>query len=83
MARYLAPYRMVICAAPAYLARYGTPGTPEDLADHLCLSHTVWTARNEWRLPGVEGEVRWKRDAVCAATMATRCARRRSPGPGC
>ncbi len=28
------------------------------------LSHTVWTARNEWRLPGVEGEVRWKRDAV-------------------
>lgn len=57
VARYLAPYRMVICAAPAYLARYGTPGTPEDLADHLCLSHTVWTARNEWRLPGVEGEV--------------------------
>ena len=64
VARYLAPYRMVICAAPAYLARYGTPGTPEDLTDHLCLSHTVWTARNEWRLPGVEGEVRWKRDAV-------------------
>ena len=64
VARYLAPYRMVICAAPAYLARYGTPGRPEDLADHLCLSHTVWTARNEWRLPGVEGEVRWKRDAV-------------------
>ncbi|HCI5657319.1 TPA: LysR family transcriptional regulator [Klebsiella variicola subsp. variicola] len=47
-----------------YLARYGTPGTPEDLADHLCLSHTVWTARNEWRLPGMEGEVRWKRDAI-------------------
>ncbi|MCI4450650.1 LysR family transcriptional regulator [Klebsiella variicola] len=64
VARYLAPYRMVICAAPAYLARYGTPGTPEDLADHLCLSHTVWTARNEWRLPGMEGEVRWKRDAI-------------------
>ncbi len=40
------------------------PGTPEDLADHLCLSHTVWTARNEWRLPGIEGEVRWKRDAI-------------------
>ncbi|PCR40791.1 hypothetical protein CQA81_05445 [Klebsiella pneumoniae] len=55
VARYLAPYRMVICAAPAYLARYGTPGTPEDLADHLCLSHTVWTARNEWRLPGRRG----------------------------
>ena len=35
-----------------------------DLVDHLCLSHTVWTARNEWILPGVTGEVRWKRDAI-------------------
>lgn len=64
VAKYLCPYRMVICAAPAYLARYGTPRTPADLADHFCLSHTVWTARNEWRLPGVEGEMRWKRDAI-------------------
>ncbi|WP_449542765.1 LysR family transcriptional regulator [Enterobacter ludwigii] len=64
VAKYLCPYRMVICAAPAYLARYGTPRTPADLADHLCLSHTVWTARNEWRLPGGEGEMRWKRDAI-------------------
>ena len=37
VARYLAPYRMVICAAPAYLARYGGPDA-RDLADHLCLS---------------------------------------------
>lgn len=64
VAKYLCPYRMVICAAPDYLARHGTPQTPADLVDHLCLSHTVWTARNEWRLPGVEGEVRWKRDAI-------------------
>lgn len=64
VAKYLCPYRMIICAAPAYLARHGTPQTPADLVDHLCLSHTVWTARNEWRLPGVEGEVRWKRDAI-------------------
>ena len=64
VAKYLCPYNMVICAAPDYLLRHGTPQTPADLVDHLCLSHTVWTARNEWRLPGVEGEVRWKRDAV-------------------
>ena len=64
VAKYLCPYRMVICAAPDYLARYGTPQTPADLVNHLCLSHTVWTARNEWRLPGMEGEVRWKRDAI-------------------
>lgn len=78
-----APYRMVICAAPAYLARYGTPGRPEDLADHLCLSHTVWTARNEWRLPGMEGKCAGSAMRFCAVTMAMRCAGRRSPGLGC
>lgn len=64
VAKFLCPYRMTICASPDYLARHGTPHTPADLVDHLCLSHTVWTARNEWTLPGVEGEVRWKRDAI-------------------
>ncbi|WP_325079911.1 LysR family transcriptional regulator [Klebsiella aerogenes] len=64
VAKYLAPYRMAICAAPDYLARHGTPQTPADLAGHQCLSHTVWTARNEWRLPGAAEEVRWKRDAA-------------------
>ncbi|MDE7577832.1 LysR family transcriptional regulator [Enterobacter hormaechei] len=46
VAKYLCPYNMVICAAPDYLARHGTPQTPADLVDHLCLSHTVWTARH-------------------------------------
>lgn len=64
VAKYLASYRMAICAAPDYLARHGTPQTPADLAGHQCLSHTVWTARNEWRLPGAAEEVCWKRDAV-------------------
>ena len=29
--------RKVICAAPSYLARYGMPRVPEDLADHNCI----------------------------------------------
>ena len=64
VAKYLGEYRMVICASPDYLARFGIPQTPAELNEHLCLSHTVWTARNEWLLPGMEGEVRWKRDAI-------------------
>jgi DNA-binding transcriptional LysR family regulator len=80
VAKYLCPYNMVICAAPDYLARHGTPQTPADLVDHLCLSHTVWTARNEWRLPGVEGEVRWKRDAILRCNDGYGCAWRQARG---
>src|SRR6516165_2833140 len=37
IARRIAPVRLVICAAPEYLARDGVPQTPEDLASHNCL----------------------------------------------
>ncbi len=37
IARKLADGRRVICAAPAYLARRGTPARPEDLLQHDCL----------------------------------------------
>jgi DNA-binding transcriptional LysR family regulator len=57
-------YRMVICAAPAYLARYGEPSSPEALREHRCLSNGVWNRRNEWKLPGEAGEMSWQRDPV-------------------
>ncbi|HYN11182.1 MAG TPA: LysR family transcriptional regulator [Burkholderiales bacterium] len=37
-ARKLAPNRRVVCASPAYLKKHGTPLTPEDLAQHNCLT---------------------------------------------
>ncbi|HUG22094.1 LysR substrate-binding domain-containing protein [Piscinibacter sp.] len=37
IARLLAPNRRLICAAPTYLARHGTPQVPTDLARHHCL----------------------------------------------
>lgn len=37
--RRIAPIRLLVCAAPAYLARAGTPARPEDLAGHACLGY--------------------------------------------
>lgn len=37
IARRIAANRRLICAAPAYLARFGTPQVPNDLAQHNCI----------------------------------------------
>jgi DNA-binding transcriptional LysR family regulator len=37
IARRIAPNRRILCAAPAYLARQGTPKSPQELARHNCI----------------------------------------------
>ncbi|AUG04886.1 LysR family transcriptional regulator [Pseudomonas sp. 09C 129] len=50
-ARPLAPYRLIACAAPAYLAARGTPRVPADLEQHECLGYAYWSrpADNQWQ----------------------------------
>jgi DNA-binding transcriptional LysR family regulator len=57
MARRLAPIRFVLCAAPSYLKRHGTPERPEDLARHECVYYSYRTPPGEWRLTGPSGEI--------------------------
>lgn len=49
-ARPLAPYRLIICAAPRYLAERGTPQVPADLQQHECLGYAYWSrpVDHEW-----------------------------------
>jgi DNA-binding transcriptional LysR family regulator len=48
--RRLVSDRRIICAAPAYLDRYGTPKTPDELAAHNCLALNAYkTTLNQWR----------------------------------
>lgn len=54
-ARALAPYHMVACAAPAYLAAHGEPRTPQDLSRHQCLGFSHWSPREVWYFDGPEG----------------------------
>lgn len=48
VARKLAPDRLVVVAAPAYLARAGTPRASADLARHNCLRSAHISASGEW-----------------------------------
>lgn len=39
IARSLAPYELIACASPDYLAKHGAPAVPADLAKHDCLRY--------------------------------------------
>ena len=54
VARPLRHYAMVICASPGYLAKHGTPRTPDDLAQHECVDFMQWSRHMRWRLSGTE-----------------------------
>jgi DNA-binding transcriptional LysR family regulator len=49
VARKLGETRLVPCAAPAYLAARGAPRSPEDLAQHDCLTYEYLAQKNVWR----------------------------------
>jgi DNA-binding transcriptional LysR family regulator len=56
VARKLPSYDMVICAAPAYLARVGTPRTGAELRQRECLGFTRWRKTGGWEaVPGMTG----------------------------
>ena len=48
--------RRVICAAPAYLEKRGTPRTPADLAQHDAITFVGMTPQREWSFDG-KGQV--------------------------
>lgn len=55
VARKLAATRTVACASPAYLAQFGEPETPEDLAGHDCLLYSYLSTANVWRFTAPDG----------------------------
>lgn len=55
IARVLAPYRLAVCAAPAYLRKRSRPRTPADLQQHECLGFAHTRLRTHWGFDGPDG----------------------------
>ena len=56
VAKYIAPNRRLLCAAPAYIAKHGMPKTPNDLARHNCIGiRQGEEAYGVWRLATSRG----------------------------
>jgi LysR family transcriptional regulator, transcriptional activator for dmlA len=57
IARHVAPNRRLLCAAPAYLARHGTPKSPGELSKHNCIGiRQGEEAYGVWRLTSGRGK---------------------------
>ena len=57
VARYIAPNRRLLCAAPSYLAKHGTPKVPNDLGKHNCIGiRQGEQAYGVWRLSSGRGK---------------------------
>jgi DNA-binding transcriptional LysR family regulator len=57
IARELAPYELVLCAAPSYLERHPPLRTPDDLSQHECIGFSHTELRRHWTLDGPDGRV--------------------------
>jgi DNA-binding transcriptional LysR family regulator len=57
IARRLSQARIILCAAPSYLARRGEPATPQALAEHDCLAYSYSDTGDAWTLQGPHGDV--------------------------
>jgi DNA-binding transcriptional LysR family regulator len=57
VSRRLASTRMVLCASPGYLRTAEAPRVPADLVAHRVIAYSYWSARDEWRFTGPEGEI--------------------------
>lgn len=77
----LAPYRMRLCAAPAYLQARGAPQAPADLDRFQAVLFSK-TGRKPWRLSKGEDTEVWEPKATFSVNSARRCALRPVPAWG-
>ena len=55
--RKIASGDRLLCAAPAYLRKHGTPRHPRDLEKHVCLRYALHAKPGRWTFEGPSGTV--------------------------
>jgi DNA-binding transcriptional LysR family regulator len=55
VARHIGETALLIAAAPAYLARAGTPATPDELARHACFAYSFSATGRNWDFDDGQG----------------------------
>jgi DNA-binding transcriptional LysR family regulator len=72
IARHIAPNRRLLCAAPAYLAKHGTPKVPHDLTRHNCIGiRQGEEAYGVWRLSSGRGKAATTEAVKTRGNLAT------------
>jgi DNA-binding transcriptional LysR family regulator len=78
IARRLAPCRMVLCAAPSFIAREGAPKAPQDLRNAPRLAFSEAVSAGEWTLMdkrgrqhAIDGPLRLRANNMQMLTAAT------------
>uniref|UniRef100_A0A2A3JP65 LysR substrate-binding domain-containing protein n=1 Tax=Alloyangia mangrovi TaxID=1779329 RepID=A0A2A3JP65_9RHOB len=74
-----ADQRMLVAAAPGYLARHGTPEHPDELAQHACITHVFgtgntlpWSFEKDGRTRDITPQGRLAVNSSAAALVAAR-----------
>ena len=50
IAKKIGAAHSIVCAAPGYLAQFGTPQLPSDLSGHACLGYSLTGGGGDWRM---------------------------------
>ncbi len=56
IAKKLADFRVIVCASPEFIDKYGVPKTPQDIGDVPCIVDTNIKRRANWLFVNEEGE---------------------------
>jgi len=84
IARRIAAYPFIVCAAPEYLAAAGTPATPRALVRHDCIVNAAISPTGQWqfKIDGASVSVTVRARATVNTARATATLVRRGLGVG-